>query len=105
MSEYQVKALFLLNFIKYVNWPAERPLGRSAPIVIGVLGQDNFNDSLTSAVEGKTIDGRSIVIKHVSEDDDLERLRHPLYQFIGNVAAGRNPGQNRHIAHFDGGRG
>jgi len=71
MSEYQVKALFLLNFIKYVNWPAGALSGDRDPIVIGVLGQDNFNDSLTNATEGKTIDGRSIIIKHVSDDDDL----------------------------------
>ena len=71
MSEYQVKALFLLNFIKYVNWPAGALPGESDPIVIGVLGQDNFNDSLTNAIEGKSINGRSIIIKHVTEDDDL----------------------------------
>jgi YfiR/HmsC-like len=67
MSEYQVKALFLLNFVKYVDWPAEA----SGPIVIGILGQDNFNDSLRAAVEGKNIGGREIVIKHVSAGDDL----------------------------------
>jgi hypothetical protein len=67
MSEYQVKALFLCNFVKYVDWPG----GATGPIVIGILGQDNFNDSLTNAVAGKNIDGRAIVIKHFSEGDDL----------------------------------
>ena len=67
MSEYQVKALFLLNFAKYVDWPA----GASGPITIGIMGQDNFNDSLTQAVDGKNINGRSIVIKHLSENDDI----------------------------------
>jgi hypothetical protein len=65
MSEYQVKALFLLNFIKYVDWPADA----SGPIIIGILGQDNFNDSLTNAVDGKSINGRAITIKHLSVDD------------------------------------
>jgi hypothetical protein len=67
MSEYQVKALFLCNFVKYVTWPTES----TGPIVIGILGQDNFNDSLTQAVEGKNFNGRPIVIKHLSGDDDL----------------------------------
>jgi len=71
MSEYQVKALFLLNFIKYVNWPPGTLSRNNDPIEIGVLGQDNFNDSLTNAIEGKIVDGRSIIIKHLSEDDDL----------------------------------
>ena len=38
MSEYQVKALFLLNFVKYVDWPEA-----SGPIVIGILGQDTLD--------------------------------------------------------------
>jgi len=71
MSEYQVKALFLCNFVKYVTWPAEAMPGATSPIVIGILGQDNFDDSLTHAVEGKNINGREIVIKHFSAGDDL----------------------------------
>jgi hypothetical protein len=67
MSEYQVKALFLLNFVKYVDWPA----GESGPITIGILGQDNFDDNLTNAVEGKSINGRAITIKHLSSGDNM----------------------------------
>jgi len=67
MSEYQVKALFLCNFVKYVDWPA----GATGPIIIGILGQDNFNNSLANAVEGKKINGREIVIKHLSAEDNL----------------------------------
>lgn len=65
MSEYQVKALFLLNFVKYVDWPA----GTTGPITIGILGQDNFEDSLTNAVDGKSINGRAITIKHLSSGE------------------------------------
>jgi hypothetical protein len=71
MSEYQVKALFLCNFVKYVTWPAEAMPGAANSIVIGVLGEDNFDDSLKNAVEGKNFNGREIVIKHFSTDDDL----------------------------------
>lgn len=71
MAEYQVKALFLLNFVKYVDWPAAAMPGANSPIIIGILGQDNFNDSLTHAVEGKNINGRAIIIKHLSSNDAL----------------------------------
>lgn len=70
MAEYQVKALFLCNFIKYVTWPAAAMPGVTSPIVIGILGQDNFDDSLTQAVEGKNFNGRAIMIKHLSAGDD-----------------------------------
>jgi hypothetical protein len=71
MSEYQVKALFLLNFAKYVDWSAAVPPNANAPIIIGILGQDNFNDSLKNAAAGKTVNGRSVVVKQVSSSDDL----------------------------------
>jgi hypothetical protein len=89
MSEYQVKALFLLNFIKYVNWPAGAPSREGEPIVIGVLGQDNFDESLTNAIEGQTIDGRSIITRHVSEDDDLSGC---AILFVTSSETSRLPG-------------
>jgi hypothetical protein len=69
MSEYQVKALFLLNFVKYVDWPIGAMPTPTAPIVIGILGGDAINDSLSHAVEGKNINGRAIVIRHLSASD------------------------------------
>jgi len=71
MSEYQLKALFLCNFVKYVDWPSGAMQGTTGPIVIGVLGEDNFSSNLKQAVEGKTVNGRQIVIKHLSDDEDL----------------------------------
>jgi hypothetical protein len=67
MSESQVKAQFLLNFVKYVDWPS----GGSTSVIIGILGHDNLTDDLQSAAEGKSINGREIVIKHLSADDAL----------------------------------
>jgi hypothetical protein len=67
MSEYQVKAQFLLNFVKYVDWPSDAPTSAT----IGILGQDNLSDDLQRVAEGKTVNGRTIVIKHIPEDGDL----------------------------------
>jgi len=70
MSEYQLKALFLCNFVKYVDWPSGAMQG-TGPIVIGILGEDNFSDNLKRAVEGKTVNGRQITIKHLSAGEEL----------------------------------
>ena len=70
MPEYHVKALFLLNFVKYVDWPETSFSGPDSPIVIGILGQDNFNDNLTDAIEGKSVNGREIVIHHLANGED-----------------------------------
>jgi hypothetical protein len=71
LTEYQVKALFLFNFAKYVDWPAAAFTNAAAPITIGVVGTDPFGDNLENAVAGKTIKGHPFVIKHLAADADL----------------------------------
>jgi len=69
--EYHVKAVFLYNFAKYVDWPATAFTNATEPITVGVLGTDPFGDSLQHAVEGKVINGRPFVIKPLAANADL----------------------------------
>ena len=71
-TEYQVKAVFLFNFAKYVDWPAAAFTNASAPITIGVLGEDRFDDNLRRTVAGKTVNGRAFVIRHIAVDESTE---------------------------------
>ncbi len=59
--EYEVKAAFLYNFAKFVEWPPPAFAQASAPLRICVLGQDAFGDTLSRIVQGKSISGRTIV--------------------------------------------
>lgn len=72
LSEYQVKALFLFNFAKYVDWPPHAFANDSAPIVIGLVGQDNFGDNFKQVIAGKTINGRPVVVKHVASEQEYK---------------------------------
>lgn len=69
--EYQVKAAFLFNFAKFIEWPAKAFSDAGAPLQMGVLGKDPFGDILDSAVQGKTINGRSVVVKRSKDLSDL----------------------------------
>lgn len=71
LTKYQVEAVFLFNFAKYVTWPAAAFTNAATPITIGVLGADPFGDNLPRAVEGKTISGRPFVIKHLAPNSEL----------------------------------
>jgi hypothetical protein len=83
----EVKAAFLLNFAKFVTWPASQlPEGR--PIVIGVIGNSAVADSLTALTAGKTIDGHTVVVTRIGAGDDPARA-HVL--FIGDAERGRIP--------------
>jgi hypothetical protein len=70
-TEYQVKALFLMNFTKYVDWPATAFAGMDAPFIIGVYGENNFGEDLPKAVAGRMVNGRSIVIREIDRPNDL----------------------------------
>lgn len=63
--EYQVKAAFLYNFTKFVEWPAVRFESKSSPIVIGLLGPAQFGDELVKIVAGRKANGRDIVVKEL----------------------------------------
>ncbi len=68
-SEYQVKAAFLYNFIKFVDWPGEDTADSNEPIIIGVVGKDPFGD----AFENKQIKGREVVVKQFERLGELEK--------------------------------
>ena len=61
--EYELKAVFLLNFAQYVKWPASA-LPAGAPITIGIVGGDPFEGELEKAVQGESVGGHKIVVRH-----------------------------------------
>jgi YfiR/HmsC-like len=77
-SEYEVKAAFLFNFTKFVEWPDGSFDGPHAPIVIGIIGEDPFGESLTRIVAGQEAQGRAIAIRKYRRGDDLRRC-HVLF--------------------------
>lgn len=77
-SEYQVKAAFLYNFAKFVDWPAEAFAGSNGMLVIGVIGDDPFGGALDQAINGKTINGQPLVVRRLRWGQDL-RSCHILF--------------------------
>ena len=71
-NEYQIKAGFLLNFARFVEWPAEAFADDNAPIVIGLIGDDPFGGALDEIVSGKTINGRRLEIRRLKWGEDLK---------------------------------
>lgn len=59
-SEYQVKAAFLYNFAKFIEWPGEAFASADVPIRICVLGEDPFGRDLEQIVSGKQVGGRPV---------------------------------------------
>jgi hypothetical protein len=70
-GEYELKAAFLFNFIKFTEWPADESNKSDEPFVIGVLGKDPFGGALDKVTEGETIHSRKIVVRRFTRIDDL----------------------------------
>ena len=70
VSEYQVRALFLYNFAKFVDWPPSSFASAQDPFTICIVGDDPFGSELDQAVRGKFTNGRHIVIKRVVTGKD-----------------------------------
>jgi hypothetical protein len=64
--EYQVKALNLFNFMKFVEWPASAPTG---PLTICVAGRNPFGTYLEETVRGESAAGRPIVVRVILEPE------------------------------------
>ncbi len=69
-DEYQVKAAYILNFARFVEWPPES-LPASSPITIALVGNDPFNGSLEQALRGRSVNGHAIHLKYVRWNDTL----------------------------------
>jgi len=77
-TEYQIKAAFLYNFAKFVEWPADAFADPHAPLVLGIVGEDPFGSVLDKLVLGKTVNGRGLVIKKLKQGADLRNC-HILF--------------------------
>ena len=64
-SEYQVKAVFLYNFSRFVEWPETAFPDSKAPFVVGVFGFDPFGADLDEAVRGESVRGHPLVVRRV----------------------------------------
>src|SRR5688572_27895567 len=64
--EYRVKAVFLFNFSRFVEWPESAFSAPGAPFVVGVFGHDPFGGELEAVMRGETVGGRALEVRRVA---------------------------------------
>ena len=69
-DEYPVKAAYILNFARFVEWPQDN-LPASSPITIAVVGKDPFNGSLEQVLRGRSANGHTIHLRYVRWNEAL----------------------------------
>jgi hypothetical protein len=69
-TEYEVKAAYLYNFGRFVQWPAKATTAGGDSFAICVLGEDPFGTVLHATIAGETIGGKNVVAKRISKPQD-----------------------------------
>ena len=78
VQEYEVKAVFLFNFVQFIKWPAAAFETADSPIRIGILGEDPFGGVLDKIINGEAVSGRKLVVQRSRRLDELNRC-HLLF--------------------------
>lgn len=78
LSASEIKAGFLFNFTKFVEWPPDAFADRDAPIVLGIVGDNLVTDLLIETAAEKIVNGRAVIVRRFKEGQDL-RMCHILF--------------------------
>jgi hypothetical protein len=66
-SEYDVKAAFLMNFTRFVEWPSAVFAEAGSPFAICILGRDPFGRALDDIVQGESVKGHTLVVRRIAQ--------------------------------------
>jgi hypothetical protein len=83
--EYLIKAAFIFNFVKFVDWPSELFKDKAAPIKLYILGNDPFGEALAT-IRDKKVKGRRLTITRVQR---VEEIKGAHLLFISPSEKGR----------------
>ena len=82
--EYQLKAVLLLNLVRFVEWPPTSFDATNSPIVIGVLGdKDLFGTFIDDVVRNEKVNSRRIVVEKYQSVNDVKKC-HVLFVVSDN---------------------
>lgn len=79
-ADFQVKAAFLINFPKYVDWPASAFAETNSPIVVAIFGDENVANEVQKMIgDGRMIGGHPLILKRITREEEINRDCHILF--------------------------
>jgi len=70
-GEAQIKAAFVYNFLKFVDWPADTFHNAQEAFVVAIVGEGDTADAAERFLEEKQLGARPIVVRRVKWDQPL----------------------------------
>ncbi len=93
----KIKAGYLVNFIRFAQWPDESFESASSPVVVTLVGDSPFSDSTIRGLEKTAIGQRSLELRQIPLEEvdqvpiDVEKLRLELADVHVVFMSGLNP--------------
>jgi len=67
----RLRAAFVLNFLKFAEWPVQTQDGADALLIFAIVGSNGMTSVLRETLEGRTLDGRAIEVRTFSNPSRL----------------------------------
>jgi hypothetical protein len=74
-GEYDIKAAYLYNFVRFVRWPEDTPAAGEESFQICIVGEDLFGVTLDRILAGEDIEGRALLARRLSTEDNARGCR------------------------------
>ena len=74
-QEERIKSLFIYNFTKYIDWPADYKAG---PFIIAVYGNTPVYNQLAESLAARKVSTQSIEVKNFNSVDEIQKC-HIMY--------------------------
>lgn len=78
-SEYQIKAVFLEQFTRFIEWPNSSSVSdTSKPFIIAVIGENPFSSILEKTYDNQKIKNKKVEIRYISSPKEINDI-HILF--------------------------
>lgn len=74
-GEFDVKAVYLVKFVQFVDWPDDSFSKPDSPLVIGVLGMDRFGEVLDKVSAGEMVKEHPLQIRRFHNIKDVDNVQ------------------------------
>ena len=86
-QEETLKAAFVLNFLKFVEWPEQGPVETKATLMVAVVGNDPIAPALQTVLDGKSVQGRKVAVRLFQDASEWKSSESPCYVLFVTAAA------------------
>lgn len=78
-KEYRVKAIFLFNFVQFIDWPPDAFAEKDSPLIIGVLGENPFGNYLHETIYQEKRSNHPLMVRRY---EDVENVKDCHILFV-----------------------